>query len=202
MAIEIHVWTKAGSTAQSWGQIIRPILTDICLQKDIIITKAELHIRRNRLHGKETEKLIQHISKTSVINQLHILILTNCDVICEPDNDELKVSLCLADKIMFMNSILRLKNSSRIIVLDLINPLTAPSLQYDLVKQEIIYLSTIRRSRVDVADFTWLDSYGIDHCQDSNTRHMCVDCVNFVEKNLITTLESLKTSVRTFVAEG
>ena len=77
MAIEIHVWTKAGSTARSWGQIIRPILTDICLQKDVIITKAELHTRSNRLHGKETEKLIQHISKTSIINQLHILILTN-----------------------------------------------------------------------------------------------------------------------------
>ena len=201
MAIELHVWTKAGSTARSWGQIIRPILTDICHQKDIIIARASLHIRPKQLHGKETEKLIKIISEKTIINQFHILILTNCDVICETVNGQKRVSLCLADKIMLMNSISRLNKNSRIIILDLINPLTAPSMQYDLVKQEIIHASTITRSRVDIADFTWLNSYNVDHCLDSNTRHMCSDCVNFTEKHLTNTLESLKTSVQICEAE-
>jgi hypothetical protein len=201
MAIELHLWVKSNPAAGSWVQLVHSLIVNLANEHDFIIQRAAVHFRPSKFCGKDAARLMKAISINAGINKLHVLVLTNDDVSYGKINNQYRISYCLADKVMLANSISRVIGNSRILVLDLLNPATAPVAKFEAIKSEIVNSTLISRSNAYVADFTQLNHDGSDHCVNSSSRHMCQPCIDLSRRYLQEVIYTMITTVRASAIE-
>jgi hypothetical protein len=200
MAIEFHVWVKIGPGAMSWARLLRPILEDL-IEVEQIEPSAQFHLRPNKFAGRHAEQLMSMLSTSSDQFRLHIVILDNTDVFYGKLNGEYRLSVCIADKILLANSIARVVGNSRLLIFDLIHPETAPVTNFQAVKEELKYAARIRRSKIEIVDFTRLEFEGLSHCPVTSTRHMCDECSRLTRGAIRDSIETITNFTQVFASE-
>jgi len=145
--IQLHLWAPTSVDISEWEQKIDECVNDVIPNFGLLeIGPLITHIRQRLFDIQSFGPVLDEALFIPVVRQIHIVILTNYDVIAQ---DQFR----LVDYLSHLDSFARSTRRINIVVFDLCSPHEFPKLSISELKNGIKDLSTVLNSRTSLLDF-------------------------------------------------